>query len=115
MIYPLPGLGGTTSSVSGLFKVFDGYGLTKLDIYTCATVIHVARLFHPFELGRSDDDALRRSWQKCIQCLAKYSPFGVAARRARKALILLEKQLTVNKQDSNYRGMFELPRKLETA
>jgi hypothetical protein len=71
----------------------------SLDVYTCATVIHVARLFHPSELGRSNDDALRCSWQKCIQSLAKYAPFGVAARRARKALILLEKQLTSNQED----------------
>ncbi|KAF2429396.1 hypothetical protein EJ08DRAFT_590871 [Tothia fuscella] len=60
-------------------------------IYTCATIIHAARLF-PLLLEYGSVKTLQEIFYECLQCLDKYEVYGVPAKRCRSTLAMLERR-----------------------
>ncbi|KIW07850.1 hypothetical protein, variant [Verruconis gallopava] len=65
------------------------YGLYY--VYFCATVVHAGRLCAHLP-GLENGTELQQSFQKCMVCLQKYETFGIAAKKCRAALEMLEKR-----------------------
>jgi hypothetical protein len=58
------------------------------DIYTCATVIHTARLCSALQ-DCNEIKTLQDSFNDCLECLSKYELYGLPAKRCRTALHML--------------------------
>ncbi|KAF2671832.1 hypothetical protein BT63DRAFT_437770 [Microthyrium microscopicum] len=64
-------------------------------IYTCATIIHTARVCSSLQ-DCYEGKSLEESFNECLQCLHKYEAYGLAPRRCRIAMQMLEKRAFTN-------------------
>jgi hypothetical protein len=94
MTWVRPSSGGMESTVRNdhSLSIETRKWLTKIsDIYTCATVIHTARLCLSLQ-DSVDIKTLQESFNDCLECLCKYEVYGKPAKRCRTALQMLERR-----------------------